>query len=337
MGLASSTVEGVRRPLDEGAFEAGALHEHFAHTVVTVACLRPAHAGGVGGLVRHAHAVVELEGPGVFLVLTSQAGCATEVRDCLLQPGILAMSLTHAECTPGQHRTLLDLCGADQLHGLVRMLAEAPTKSGRVAAVAVLSSLPAGEVERGLSTGLDPSPSLAALSLVPECDVGRGLLVCGVFQGHRDASVRAEALRTHALVQTPTDAMFGDALRDENEVVASQALRLLTNDDHARALILRELMARSMPDSRFDMLALALIGRGEAGLVGTARALSELAASAERGRAALADRLATHLRPHAGHPDVARVLRKYRLSFSRLLAFMFPEGRSQPTKKKSAA
>ncbi len=337
MHLAASTVSPGGHTACKAAFENEALSMHFGHTVLSVWLLRTEKAGVAESLARHADAVLAAEGPGVFLNAAERAGAPAGLTELLRSPAFFAAALSHPGCGPEDRSRLVARGGEEQLTGLLALLSESPNRAARAAAGLLLNTLGESEVRRVLSGVGGAAPALAALSLVPELGCERGRLVCHAFLAHAEPGLRAEALQTHVLVGAPTDAMYGEALRDASDEVAARALQLLAADARGFDITARALEVCVQADSRFDMIAQAMISRGDAGLARAARVLTGFTASPDRGRASLADRLSAHLRPHAANTEVARVLRRYRLSLSRLVAFMFPEGSARQSKGRSAA
>ncbi len=186
---------------------------------------------------------------------------------------------------------------------------------------------------------------LALLSLTPSLPPARACAICDAFLQHADASIRAESLRIRESLHTLSDDLIARALRDPADSVASQAIQVLRARETAGAAA-DTLAAYLTPTEanpvaispRFDLIAIALVGLGDSGISTAAATLDALTRSLDAHRATLADRLASHLRPHADHPDAARALKRYRRSLTRLIAFFAPGApAAQATHRRHAA
>jgi hypothetical protein len=327
--LASSSVSpGTASPL-AGAFDAPVLEQSLCHAVASVASLRPEKAGVVERLVERAKTVLEQEGPGLFVEVGARADAPASLRALLLDGEFLGAALAHGACTPELRARLLGACGPAQLPALLALVVASPTKVNRAAACDLLAAISDDEVGpalQGLRDAASAPRALAALTLVPSLARARALALCRVLRTHAEGAIRAESLRVHAGLEALAPGAMDAALRDSDDAVAAQALQLLLQTQEGSVSVAGALAAWGVPDARFDMLAGALMARGHEGIGAVAGVFTTLASSTDRAKAALADRLAAHLRAHKDHPAAAGALRRYRLSMSRLISLFFPEG-----------
>lgn len=328
--LASSCVTPGDKIAHASSFDPTSLRRQFAHILAATAVLRPENSGIREELMAHADDVIAAEGPELFLDLAERA---PEIAAATLKPTFLVAALASPVCSEHQRSRLTSRCSAGELAALLHLLAETPSRPARIAAGALLVAVALDEFGGALTRSGTAATAFAALSLVQTLPDDRAAMLCRTLLGHSDASVRAEALRVASSSSLLHDFEVMKMLHDPADAVATQTVHVLANRPDGDALVTSVLAKWPSPDARFDLLARSLLSR-ESGLDAAASLLDQFTASADRAHSTLADRLAAHLRPHKGHARVAAALRRHRLSLSRIIALIFPEGTSgkKPTK-----
>ncbi len=331
--LASSSVAPGDKLAHASAFKPAALQTQFAHILAAAAVLRPESARIRDELLAHTDDVIAAEGPEVFLDLADRV---PDAAGHILGPAFLVAALASTACSEEQQSRLMSRCGAPELGAVLRLLAEQPSRSARVAVGSLMAGVPTDQLCEALTATETAATAFAALSLVQTLPNERAATLCRTLLTHTDASIRAEALRVACTSSLLSDAEVMHMLSDPADAVATQTVQVLAGRPDGDSLVAAVLSQWTSPDARFDLLAQSLLGR-ESGLDVAASLLNQFTASADRAHSTLADRLAAHLRPHKSRPAVAAAIRRHRLSLARIIALMFPEGSTGKKPSKHAA